>query len=65
MWGGGVTFFRRLPDGGLRIIHIAAWTDTWGNRGAALFKLGGGRLTRKAYKELGERGFRGRLRQLI
>jgi hypothetical protein len=28
--GGGVTFLRRLPDGGLHIIHIATWTDSWG-----------------------------------
>jgi hypothetical protein len=37
--------------------------DTWGNRDA-LFELGG-RLTRKVHKEPGERGFKGRPRQLI
>jgi len=60
--------FRRLPDGGLRIIHIAAVCRVdghMGESGAALFKLGGGGLTRKAYKEPGERGFRSRLRQPI
>jgi hypothetical protein len=49
-----MAFFRRLPDGGLSIIHIAAVCRVDGhveeNGRAALLELGGGRLTRKAHK---------------